>query len=84
MPAGNTVRPLVGLLVSLDIEWCPPDDLERHQVRVHRMGVPGEVDIDPVLYRTPFGGFRRVLAEMDPVEVQEPGGASMSISFSVM
>ena len=70
----KAVRTLVRLLVRLSVERSPPDHLERHEVHVHRVRVPGEVDEHPVLDIADVRHLRDVLAEPDAVETQEPGG----------
>ena len=66
----DAVRTAVLLLVGLGIERRPPDHLEGDQVVVDRVGVLGQVDVDPVLHRTHLRRLRRLFPEMHGVQVR--------------
>ena len=48
-PTRHAVGTTISLLISLHIERCAPDHLERDKVAVHRVRVSGHVDVNPVL-----------------------------------
>jgi hypothetical protein len=60
--------------VGRDVERRPPDHLVGDQVRVHWVGVSGQVDVDPVLHR-PGRRIRILLTclrKSRSIQVQEP------------